>query len=337
MRFSILVPVYNVERYIRECLDSLVNQGEYDYEIVLIDDGSTDSSGRICDEYHMKFPNLIRVVHQENQGLLMARRSAIRIAKGEYFIFIDSDDYVENTMLLLLDRIIAEHHPDMIVYHADRYNGEKYSFFRNTLYATSRLIQSDEKADYYKATLMHSISNGMCGKAVAKEIVDIAHDYSEFKHVSVGEDLLQSLPLISNAKTIYFLNDILYHYRINPNSVGRVFDFGRYESMRSVEIALNAYSEKWNINDRKNFVARHALVETVWGTLRVLSKTNRSMQGSKCRSLLDRMENDDYMIGQYKAIDRSYLSIIQRILLGVLYSKRRRTLVVMLKVLSAIK
>ena len=95
MRFSVLVPVYNVENYIEQCLDSILGQTFQDFELVLVDDGSTDRSGIICDEYQTLYPKQIKVIHKENQGLISARRIGIKEATGEFCIFVDSVRTVE--------------------------------------------------------------------------------------------------------------------------------------------------------------------------------------------------------------------------------------------------
>ena len=94
-KISVLVPVYNVERYIRECLDSIINQTMKDFEVILVDDGSTDKSGVICDEYEKK-DNRFKVIHQKNAGSLLARKEAVLIAKGDYIVFVDSDDLLSS-------------------------------------------------------------------------------------------------------------------------------------------------------------------------------------------------------------------------------------------------
>ena len=93
---SIIVPVYNAEKWLRRCVDSLLNQDlpREDYEIILVDDGSTDGSLKICDEYLAAHPGLVRVIHQPNSGVSMARNTGIELAKGEYLSFVDSDDYI---------------------------------------------------------------------------------------------------------------------------------------------------------------------------------------------------------------------------------------------------
>ena len=95
MKFSILIPVYNVERYLEQCLESVINQTFGDYEVIIVDDGSTDNSSYICDSFAEKYPEKIYVIHKENQGLISARRIAIDKAQGEFCIFVDSDDFIE--------------------------------------------------------------------------------------------------------------------------------------------------------------------------------------------------------------------------------------------------
>ena len=95
MKLSIIVPVYNVEKFLNKCLDSLIGQTMEDYEIILVDDGSKDASGRICDDYAERYPELVRVMHIDNGGQGRARNFGIDTAKGEYLGFVDSDDYLE--------------------------------------------------------------------------------------------------------------------------------------------------------------------------------------------------------------------------------------------------
>lgn len=99
-KISIIVPVYNVEKYLRKCIDSILNQTFKDFELILIDDGSTDESGKICDEYNLK-DNRIKVIHKENGGLSSARNAGLDIAQGEYIGFVDSDDWIESDQICI--------------------------------------------------------------------------------------------------------------------------------------------------------------------------------------------------------------------------------------------
>lgn len=131
-KLSIIVPVYNVEQYLRKCVDSVLNQDYEDYEIILVDDGSTDSCPAICDEYAHTHYTLngtqIKVIHQPNAGLSAARNSGLRIAKGEYICFVDSDDYWEENVLgALMAQVECE---QLDVLHFDYQNvNEKYEVY----------------------------------------------------------------------------------------------------------------------------------------------------------------------------------------------------------------
>lgn len=109
---SIIIPVYNVERYLRECIDSIIAQTYKNLEIILVDDGSSDKSGEICDEYSKK-DSRIKVIYKKNGGLSDARNVALDIAKGDYIGFIDSDDYIEKDMFQILYNLAEEYNAEI--------------------------------------------------------------------------------------------------------------------------------------------------------------------------------------------------------------------------------
>lgn len=111
-RISVIIPVYNTEKYLVRCVDSILNQTYTDLEIILVDDGSTDKSGSICDTYREKDPR-IKVIHKENAGLPQARKSGVEAATGQFIYFVDSDDWVEDNLLALLHRAITSDHADI--------------------------------------------------------------------------------------------------------------------------------------------------------------------------------------------------------------------------------
>ena len=109
-----IVPVYNVEKYLPQCIDSILAQTYTDFELIIVDDGSTDRSGQICDEYKDK-DSRVYVVHQENRGVSAARNAGIDMAKGEYIAFVDSDDVIHNQMLELLFFALTKYSVDISV------------------------------------------------------------------------------------------------------------------------------------------------------------------------------------------------------------------------------
>ena len=116
MRFSIIVPVYNVKEYLPACMDSLLRQACQDFEIILVDDGSTDGSGMLCDGYQAAYPDQVRTVHQKNGGLGAARNTGIDLARGDYLLFVDSDDLLEESALACLSGHIDNTGADMYTF-----------------------------------------------------------------------------------------------------------------------------------------------------------------------------------------------------------------------------
>jgi len=115
MTFSIIIPVYQVEKYLEQCLESVLNQNFNDYEVILIDDGSTDNSGKICDDYASKYSN-IEVIHQTNSGPSVARNNGMERANGDYIVFIDSDDYIEpDSFKQFYMELTKSHFPDLLI------------------------------------------------------------------------------------------------------------------------------------------------------------------------------------------------------------------------------
>lgn len=216
--FSIVVPVYNVKKYIRKCLDSIVNQTFKDFEVVLVDDGSTDGSSEICDEYAKK-DQRFKVIHKKNGGLLSARRTGLQYVIGEYILHCDSDDYYSVNLLDNIKNAISVSDADMILFgyivinDEERVLEEHFNIFENESF------QSKESVIYKLATT--TWLNNMVTKAVKKSCVDIENDYKEYGRLSMGEDLLQLIRLVENCNSFYYVAAPYYYYRFNQQSISK--------------------------------------------------------------------------------------------------------------------
>lgn len=189
MLFSVCIPVYNTSKYLDECLRSVLIQTEKDYEIVLVDDGSTDDSGEICDRYAAQYPN-IRVIHKENEGLMMTRRRGFREAKGDYFICVDSDDKLfDSRALERIYNTIATTGCDMVLYNyvygAGGGRGERTSCLFD--YETDHVFEGETKKHLYEKLLTSNNMNNMWIKCPSRHVVDIDVDYSQWKKTSAGQ------------------------------------------------------------------------------------------------------------------------------------------------------
>lgn len=213
MFFSVLVPVYNVEKYIEECIRSVLNQSFTDYEILLIDDGSLDKSGEICD-YYAQIDSRIRVFHKDNGGPLQSRQYAIEKAFGDYYIFLDSDDKLKINALQIIYETIKHYDCDCVIYGLERELDGKI---------ISRICDNNEKylidkSEIYRHCLIGLENNAICRKAV-KSTVFYGIDYAPYYYLRMGEDLLHCLEIYKNSKSIVLISDILYTYRVNPSSL----------------------------------------------------------------------------------------------------------------------
>lgn len=253
MFFSVLIPVYNTSQYLDECINSVLNQTEKDYEIVLVDDGSTDKSGDICDSYAKKY-SFIRVIHKQNEGLMMTRRRGFKEAKGEYFICLDSDDYLcDNKALYKIRKLIEEKNCDLVLYN--------YYMEKEPGMAGKDVVLFDEpdgyvfkdKAELYSKLLVGAFLNPMCIKAVKKNVVDVNVDYSSYKDSlpkSQGEDLLQSFPILNNAQKIGYINQSFYFYRFNGGSISNNMKPEFYYAYRTIYYRAKKYIKLWNIDKK---------------------------------------------------------------------------------------
>lgn len=212
-RFSILVPVYNALPHLNDALASILNQSLADYEVVLVDDGSTDGSTEVCDAFAAACDN-VAVVHQENSGLLLARRVALGRASGDYIVTLDADDVLRSDALERLACVIDRYAPDII----------GFSFARTPDYAVAperRLPLAEglyDGGDYsqFERVVCQGFLISVWSKCCKREVVDINADYSAHHGLTYAEDLLQLMPLASAAHSFYYLDAPLYFYRPNP-------------------------------------------------------------------------------------------------------------------------
>ena len=260
-KFSILIPVYNVEKYLRQCIDSVLMQNYLNIEIVLVDDGSTDNSGKICDEYAAK-DSRIKVIHKENEGLLLARRTAIKDATGDYLMFLDSDDYWELGLLDKIKNTIEKYGCDMVIF---RYKAiyENKTEERVKLFDNNRVFEGDEKITLYKMLIESTAINNLVTKVVKKSIVDVDNDYRSMSDVTYAEDALQSTQLLLNAKKIVYIDDAMYCYRQQTGMTKKTSALALYsvtkvrekitQVFKDTGLDLNDSIEKEFFNYLKNF------------------------------------------------------------------------------------
>lgn len=255
MRFSILIPVYNVELLIDECMESVLSQTYTDFEVILTDDGSTDSSGAICDRYASEYP-FVRVIHQENRGIIAARRAGIAAASGEFCVFVDSDDLAENCLLETVNAITEKDPAADVVLYSCRYyrNGEKAERYP-AVFSDGAVFAGGDKTEIYRRLVRGNDISTLWTKAVRTELLKSdTTDYSAYYGRNMGEDVLQSLYPLTAAKKIVYTDAVLYDYRYYGDSVSKSYakgDPGKKNILHVYE-KVSEYIGIWDC-DREEF------------------------------------------------------------------------------------
>lgn len=251
MLFSIIVPVYNVSEYLDECLQSILDQAleiKDGCEVILIDDGSTDSSGEICDRYKINYPDIIRVFHNSNSGLLLTRRFGYKKAIGDYIINCDSDDILEKEALESIKSVILSYdRPDMIIFNYYYYDGKAKALAFENIFTNDK-IKCVSKADVLREFMLGNSIVSMCVVSYKRECIVNERDYTYYRNISNGEDSLQKLELFDKAETYVYLNKALYSYRMG-SGMTRKFDPNYYFAFKTVIKQVEQRKEQWDLPD----------------------------------------------------------------------------------------
>lgn len=241
---SIIVPVYNAEDYLCKCLDSLLEQDFPDYEIILVDDGSTDSSGFICDRYASENP-LFHCIHKTNGGHTSARKSGYEISRGQYVTFVDSDDWVSPDIYSKMCQAVCDTHADIVVCDFTAVMPDKEAVVRTLFppgyYDKNRLEKEIYPSMIYSGSFFQfGVVPSLWNKLFRRELLQ-NHLFHVPNDIIVGEDAITTYGCMLEASSIYLIDDALYYYRSTVGSVKRrAVSFERlFENRRLFETLQN--------------------------------------------------------------------------------------------------
>lgn len=217
--FSIIVPVYKVEPYLRRCVESVLNQSFTDFELILVDDGSPDNCPKMCDEYS-RSDKRVRVIHKDNGGVSSARNAALHVAQGKYISFLDSDDFwIDDTALEAIYVSINENQPEIVVLKSVNYyqSSEAFSSNFNTLSSNDLLLDNYE-GNFKKLILASAFRACAWDKVFLRELMERRDLY--FTEGIIAEDVDWAARLCLAAKSITILDTPVYGYRLGrPGSI----------------------------------------------------------------------------------------------------------------------
>ena len=289
---SVIVPVYNVESYVAECIESIQNQTYMNLEIILVDDGSKDMSGDICDQY-AAYDERIKVIHQENGGLSAARNTGIEAANGDYISFVDSDDYIGLTLFEDMLQLLKEYDLDII----------EFTAFRDK---SGDIIEgcNDGQLEIYSKEDALRLAMHDCFVAAWSKL---------YKRSTIGdvrfpvgrkfEDTATSYLYVANANRVGHINRCYYYYRLNPNSITQTsFDAkSRWDFVLGYEERLQyAIDHQLPYVDDCNSLLMKAVLSCL--TAYYAKPTGNQVYYDKCKRMIETYRND----ASYKLLNSKY-------------------------------
>lgn len=300
-KVSIIVPVYNVELCIEDCLDSLLNQTYSNYEIILINDGSTDNSIEICNKYNDK---KIKKINQTNKGVSVARNVGISYATGQYIMFVDADDMVSKNYIENLVASIEKSSTDMVIC---KYTKEKDELVNNesSQNIEGKIINANT---ILESMIENNLQEGyLWNKIFKKSIID--ENFLKFKEgVSVWEDLYFVMEYLSKADKVFTINEKLYYYRTREGSA-----VNRKETatelagkIKIMELIMQNYS---SIVNNKNYSGIKKIYSTIILKYLLKIKKNNNKKFIKEKLSKVRKIKKNIKIGLKNEIKYFYLKI----------------------------
>lgn len=236
LKYSVIVPIYKVEKYLNKCIDSILAQTYKNFELLLIDDGSPDRCPQICDEY-AALDKRVRVIHKKNGGLVSARNVGIEEARGEYICYVDGDDWIDEKLLeSVYEKALRIKSPDVVIFgivkkFANR-DEEIFTDLKDGFYDKNQLknevypyMMYDNRKPFCQGLIFPAACNKIYKRSLLKE------HYCEDLKIRMGEDNAFVYEMLWYAESIYIYNKIFYYYnQLNPGAMNQSYDLYRFEN-----------------------------------------------------------------------------------------------------------
>lgn len=249
---SVIIPVYNSEKYLEKCINSIICQTYSDMEIILIDDGSTDASGEICDAF-LKIDTRIKVIHSENSGAIMARKKGVGSAAGEVVTFVDSDDWIEPDMYENLMEIYAQYRPDIVssgFYTGEAIDKSTEDNFEEGFYSADnikkRIIPQMMFNGYINTWgITAALWNKVFNRELLKRVIENVNS-----EITLGDDACVVYPALLEANSLYVVRRSWYHYIQNTNSMCHSCTIEDFAKVSLLKFEFENKFKEYNIWDK---------------------------------------------------------------------------------------
>lgn len=313
---SIIVPVYNVEKYLRRCVESIIDQTYYNLEIILVDDGSTDKSGVFCDKYARKDSRVI-VHHQENQGVSVARNKGIELATGDWIMFVDGDDWLAKDTFEKITHRIDESVDVCLFTYAKVYSQRKdiigYKGKKNKLSKEDFIIFQKWIFNQYLFKEDYAISSPWC-KVYRKEFIK-KYNIQFDKEIKIGEDKLFNLKVFEYAEKGMYIDECFYNYRINEASRINRYSPNTVKNIETMLEAMQNFLDKYEKNKEFDEVynIRISMSMMYYVLLDLCNSNNKKSYQERKRDFFQIVQKKRYATA-LKNVKSSIFPIRQRVL-----------------------
>lgn len=235
---SVIIPVYNTEKYLEKCINSVLNQSFHQFEIILVEDGTKDNSAKICDLYAQK-DSRVKVIHQENCGLALSRRNGVRKAAGKYVTFLDSDDWIDEEMLSALYKAIEENKADMACSQFKRVFPDGKEKKASSQFPDIVCDDLDSMVNHMHVTRYINASAG--SKLIKKELINKVYFPD---NLAIGEEHNMVSQLLWNASRVVITDAAYYNYYMRSDSISHAGYNRKYESSLENYIKIESDFER---------------------------------------------------------------------------------------------
>lgn len=325
---SIVLPIFNVERYLDRCMDSVVNQTYKNIEIIMVDDGSTDSCGQKCDEWS-KRDSRIKVIHKNNEGLGYARNTGLANASGDYIVFFDSDDYIAlNTISKLVDSA-NKYNSDIVIFGFSRVNAKGNIQYNMIPESSLEVFKGNE---ILSIVLPDLLSKGRNAKKIKNLWVSTWVNMfsielikrADWKFVSereiIAEDVYSLLDLYSDVNTVSIVKEALYYYCENQTSLTQVYRKDRFGKINYFyDKCMELISKKnYNVDICNNL--SYIYLANIIGALKLIVNSDLSLKSKYLE--VDTIVKDKSLIGALNKIDLKTEEFSRKLLIKKMLEKR---------------
>ncbi|MDE6568558.1 MAG: glycosyltransferase [Lachnospiraceae bacterium] len=305
---SIIVPIFNVEKYVSECIESIIRQNHENLQIILVDDGSTDMSGEICDKYALS-DRRIEVIHSRNRGLVLARKSGLEKAAGDYIGFVDGDDYIAPEMFGELLKGVKKHNADF-VHSGFIADGKRIINFKG---GVIKFNNHKDREDFIRTSVFYSpshIAPSIWSKLFKAEF--IKECYSKVPDdAQYGEDLINLCVCIENCSKLVLLDEAYYYYRQREESITHKFDLNSFKNVFRYYVNVCNAVEGYGCYDELEELLTEEVCNNIMHKIKVIAGNDFQM-ARYCYAQPDELQGKRIVIYGAGAVGRDYYAQISR-------------------------